>query len=108
MFELLASGLTANPILAVAGDHWQNATVVAVDVAAFLPVAEFTALVDDTIDAVHALPVPAGRSAARVPGERGARTYRGRSVSGIPLPAATWAALADAATDLGVPVPRPP
>ncbi len=77
-FELLASGLAANPIVsqfhAGVKGHRQNATLIAVDISAFLPLADFKAIVDDTIDAVTGLP-PAGSAPVLVPGARGAASY---------------------------------
>ena len=58
VFELLASGLVANPIVpayhagsAAGRRHRQNGFPLAVDVSAFLPLDEFTATVDATVDA---------------------------------------------------------
>jgi LDH2 family malate/lactate/ureidoglycolate dehydrogenase len=112
VFELLASGLAANPIVpAYHGGgkegrrHRQNAFVLAIDVAAFLPLGEFTSTVDDTVDAIKALP-PADESAGvLVPGERGRRSEAQRRAGGIPLGAKAWRELTEAATTLDVPVP---
>ncbi|MDE3131257.1 MAG: Ldh family oxidoreductase [Acidobacteriota bacterium] len=109
-FELLASGLAGNPIVsqfhAGVKGHRQNATLIAVDVAAFLPLADFKAIVDDTIDTVTALP-PAGEAAVLVPGARGARCYAERTREGIPLPPKIWGELVEAAERFGVPLPEP-
>ena len=109
-FELLASGLAANPIVsqfhAGVKGHRQNATLIAVDIEAFLPVDDFKAIVDQTIDAVSALP-PSGDAAVLVPGARGASTQLERSSSGIPLPPKIWGEITEAAQRLGVPVPEP-
>jgi LDH2 family malate/lactate/ureidoglycolate dehydrogenase len=109
-FELLASGLAENPIVsqfhAGVKGHRQNATLVAVDVSAFLPLADFKAIVDDTIDAVMALP-PAGDAPVLVPGARGAACYEERSAEGVPLPPKIWGEIVEAAERLGVPVPEP-
>ena len=42
------------------------------DVTAFLPLDEFTATVDATVDAIKALPPSDGAAEVLVPGERGA------------------------------------
>ena len=109
-FELLSSGLADNPIVSEfhAGKkgHRQNATLIAVDVAAFLPLDEFRTIVDDTVDAVMGLPA-AGDSPVLVPGARGAASYVQRSRDGVPLPPKIWAEIVDAAERLGVPVPEP-
>ncbi len=114
VFELLASGLVANPILpgyhsAAAGGrrHRQNGVLLAVDVSAFLPLAEFTATVDATVDALKALPPAAGTAEILLPGERGRRSEAERRTSGVPLGAKVWRELSGAARALGVPVPTP-
>ena len=107
-FELLASGLAANPIVsqfhAGVKGHRQNATLIAVDISAFLPLEDFKAIVDDTIDAVTALP-PAGDQPVLVPGTRGAASYAERTRDGVPLPPKIWDEIVEAAKRLGVPVP---
>jgi LDH2 family malate/lactate/ureidoglycolate dehydrogenase len=109
-FELLASGLAANPIVsqfhAGVKGHRQNATLIAVDVSAFLPVEDFKSIVDDTIDAVTGLP-PAGDGPVLVPGARGAACVEERSREGVPLPPKIWAEIVEAAERFGVPVPEP-
>ena len=109
-FELLASGLAGNPIVssfhAGVKGHRQNATLIAVDVSAFLPVDDFKAIVDHTIDAVMALP-RAGDDPVLVPGARGAASYEERSRDGVPLPPKIWAEIVEAAERFDVPVPQP-
>lgn len=114
VFELLASGLVANPIVPgyhsgskEGRRHRQNAFLLAIDVSAFLPLAEFTAAVDDTVDAIKALP-PAGEAGeVLVPGERGRRCEAARLASGVPLGPKVWRELTGLAGTLGVPVPAP-
>jgi LDH2 family malate/lactate/ureidoglycolate dehydrogenase len=103
VFELLASCLTSNPIVSSYHEgtpegrrHRQNATLVAVDISAFLPLDQFTALVDDTLDAIKALPVREGE--LLIPGERGAQTQRQRMEAGIPLSSKVWNSLQELAT----------
>jgi LDH2 family malate/lactate/ureidoglycolate dehydrogenase len=112
VFELLASGLAANPILpgfhSGAPDgkrHRQNAFILAVDPAAFLPQAEFVAGVDATIDAIKALPPADPAREILVPGERGHRSEAERRSAGIPLAAKPWRDLTDLATTLDIPIP---
>ena len=111
VFELLASGLAANPIVPAyhAGDrhHRQNAFVLAVDVSAFCDPAAFASSVDDTIEAIKALPAADGVAEVLVPGERGYRSERERGASGIPLGPKVWRELTAAAEALGVAVPTP-
>ena len=114
VFEMLASGLAANPIVPSyhAGTkegrrHRQNGFLLAIDVAAFLPIEEFTATIDDTVDAIKSLPPAEGTSEILVPGERGRRSQAERSAAGIPLGPKIWRELAEVATSLDVPVPAP-
>jgi LDH2 family malate/lactate/ureidoglycolate dehydrogenase len=114
VFEMLASGLVANPIVpgyhSGSPDgrrHRQNGFLLAVDVSAFLPLAEFTATVDETVDAIKSLPPADEAAAALVPGKRGRGCEAGRRASGVPLGARVWRELSGAAEALGVPVPVP-
>jgi LDH2 family malate/lactate/ureidoglycolate dehydrogenase len=105
-FELLSSGLASNPIVspfhAGVKGHRQNATMIAVDISAFLPVEDFKAIVDDTIDAITGL-TPAGDSPVLVPGARGAATEAQRSQDGVPVPEKLWDEITAVAERLGVP-----
>jgi LDH2 family malate/lactate/ureidoglycolate dehydrogenase len=112
VFEMLASGLVANPIVpsyhagTKAGRrHRQNAFILAVDVSAFLPLEEFTATVDDTVDAIKSLPPAEGVHEVLVPGERGRRCEIDRRSSGVPLGPKVWRELTGLAGGLGVAVP---
>jgi LDH2 family malate/lactate/ureidoglycolate dehydrogenase len=112
-FELLSSGLAGNPIVAEYHDgtpggrrHRQNATLIAVDVAAFLPLDEFAQIVDRTIDAIQGLPA-AGDAAVGVPGRRSAATAVHRERDGIPLPPRVWESVVQAAAGHGIAAPEP-
>jgi LDH2 family malate/lactate/ureidoglycolate dehydrogenase len=114
VFEMLASGLVANPIVPAyhSGSkegrrHRQNGFILAIDVSAFLPPGEFTAAIDETVDAIKALPPGEGTREVLVPGERGRRSERDRRQTGIPLGAKVWRGLSESAGALGVPVPAP-
>jgi LDH2 family malate/lactate/ureidoglycolate dehydrogenase len=114
VFEMLASGLAANPIVASyhSGSkegrrHRQNGFLLAIDVAAFLPLDEFTATIDETVDAIKSLPPTAGTTEILVPGERGRRTATECAADGIPLGPKVWRELTEIATALEVPVPPP-
>ncbi len=114
VFEMLASGLVANPIVPgyhsgtkEGRRHRQNGFILAIDVSAFLPVEEFTATIDDTVDAIKALPPGEGTSEVLVPGERGRRSELDRKEGGIPLGPKVWRGLTDVAGSLGVTVPAP-
>lgn len=114
VFEMLASGLAANPILPgfhsgtkEGRRHRQNAFLLAVDVSAFLPLEEFTASVEASVDAIKALPPAEGVKEILVPGERGSRSEAERRANGVPVAVKPWKELTEAATALGVPVPEP-
>ena len=114
VFEMLASGLVANPIVPgyhsgtkEGRRHRQNAFILAVDVSAFLPLDEFTATVDDTVDAIKSLPPADETREVLVPGERGRRSEAERAASGIPLGPKVWRELTEIAAGLGVDVPAP-
>jgi LDH2 family malate/lactate/ureidoglycolate dehydrogenase len=112
VFELLAGGLVANPIVpgyhsgsADGRRHQQNGFLLAVDVSAFLPLDEFTATVDATVDAIKALPPSDGAAEVLVPGERGRRSEADRLSGGVPLGAKVWRELSSARTPLAWPCP---
>jgi LDH2 family malate/lactate/ureidoglycolate dehydrogenase len=114
VFEMLASGLAANPIVPSFHSgtkegrrHRQNGFLLAIDISAFLPLDEFTATIDDTVDAIKSLPSAAGTPEILVPGERGRRTAKDRSATGIPLGPKVWRELSEIASTLNVPVPDP-
>jgi len=114
VFELLASGLVANPIVPgyhsgskEGRRHRQNGFILAVDVSAFMPLEEFTATVDETVDAIKSLPPSADATEVLVPGERGRRCEAERRRSGVPLGPKAWRELTEAAGALGVAVPVP-
>jgi LDH2 family malate/lactate/ureidoglycolate dehydrogenase len=114
VFEMLASGLVANPIVPgyhsgtkEGRRHRQNAFILAVDVSAFLPLDEFTATVDDTVDAIKSLPPADETREVLVPGERGRRSEAERAAAGIPLGPKVWRELTEIAGGLGVDAPAP-
>jgi LDH2 family malate/lactate/ureidoglycolate dehydrogenase len=114
VFEMLASGLVANPIVpgyhagtAAGRRHRQNGFILAVDVSAFLPLEEFTATVDATVDAIKALPPSSDVAEVLVPGERGRRCEAERRRAGVPLAPKPWRELSALGEALGVPVPAP-
>src|ERR1700744_6452865 len=114
VFEMLASGLAANPIVPgyhsggkEGRRHRQNAFLLAIDGAAFLPLDEFTATIDETVDAIKSLPPAAGTTEILTPGERGRHTARDRAATGVPLGQKVWRELTGIAAKLDVPVPAP-
>jgi ureidoglycolate dehydrogenase (NAD+) len=96
MFEMLASVLAAAPIYArVLGAqrltrNVANLALLAVDIANFRPLADFTGDADKLAALLKALPRQAGFDEITLPGERSARTEAARRKSGIPIPAKLW------------------
>ena len=114
VFEMLASGLAANPIVPAYHSgtkegrrHRQNAFLLAIDVTAFVPLDEFKVSVDETVDAIKSLPPADETHEVLIPGERGRRSERERSSAGIPLGPKVRRELTEIATGLGVDVPAP-
>ncbi len=112
VFELITSVLAGNPIVTrfhsgtpEGRKHRQNGALIAVDVEAFSPLADFKGLVDDTLTTLKGLPKAAATDAILFPGERGQRVFRERSSGGIPLPGAVWQKIVKDAEKLGVTVP---
>jgi ureidoglycolate dehydrogenase (NAD+) len=109
LIECLASLLAGNPILAEALEgtpkgkrHYQNALIIAIDVARFLPLDIFRKEVKRLIRAIKALPPQAGAEIL-VPGERGDRNAR--RTTDITLTASVLEELRSLAASLGVEVP---
>jgi ureidoglycolate dehydrogenase (NAD+) len=96
MFEMLASVLAAAPIQARAlgpekrKRRTQNSAILAVDIAAFRPLADFITDADALAAIIKSLPRQAGFDEILLPGERSGRTEAKRRRSGIPIPAKLW------------------
>ena len=115
VFEMLASGLVANPIVPAFHSgtkegrrHRQNGFILAIDVSAFLPADEFTR--DDRRHrGRHQVAAPR-RGTERGAGARRARPpqrARPPAPAGIPLGPKVWRGLTELAEPLGVAVPAP-
>ena len=68
----------------------RNTAIIAVDIAAFRPLADFTHDADTLAAIIKALPRQAGFDEIFLPGERSGRTEAQRRKSGIPIPAKLW------------------
>jgi ureidoglycolate dehydrogenase (NAD+) len=96
MFEMLTSVLAAAPIQARAlgpekrTRHTNNTAVLAIDIATFRPLEDFTNDADTLAAIITALPRQAGFDEITLPGERSGRTEAVRRKSGIPIPAKLW------------------
>ncbi len=109
LIECLSSLLAGNPILAEALEgtpkgkrHYQNALLIAIDVARFLPLPEFKKQVNRLVRNIKALPPQAGAEIL-VPGERGHR--QAQRTKDIKLQASVLEELGALARSLGVDVP---
>ncbi|HZT52443.1 MAG TPA: Ldh family oxidoreductase [Stellaceae bacterium] len=112
IFEIIASVMTGNPILApaiteggAAALHRQNAFIIAIDIARFGDAAAFGAGVGRLVAALKQQPRQSGFDEILMPGERGERAHAERLRDGIPLPAATWADLGRVAARFGLALP---
>ncbi|HEV8638095.1 MAG TPA: Ldh family oxidoreductase [Chloroflexota bacterium] len=79
--------------------------ILAFDPGAFGPSEAYRRRSDATIARIKAVPPAAGFQEVLVPGEPEQRSRLERQRDGIPLPAATWEAIRDCATSLGLPDP---
>lgn len=113
MFEMLASVLAAAPIQALAlgpqkrRRFAQNSAIVAVDVAMFRPLADFTRDADTLAALLRALPRQKGFDEILLPGERARRTEGKRRTSGIPIPGKLWDELGTVAQANAIKLPAP-
>lgn len=112
MVEVLASILSGNPILAPAlaaypdaQPHFQNAFVLALDVARIDPDGRFFGNMEELVAQIKSLPVAPGASGVLLPGERGNAESRSRQAGGIALPPAVRDELVLAARGFGVELP---
>ncbi|HUZ72047.1 MAG TPA: Ldh family oxidoreductase [Stellaceae bacterium] len=112
MFELIASVLTGNPILAAAISeggaaalHRQNGFLIAIDIARFGEAAQFRDGVARLVAVLKAQPRQVGFDEILMPGERGDRVHAERLAAGIPIPPATWNDLGRIAARFGVAMP---
>jgi len=96
MFEMLASVLAAAPIQARAlgpekrKRRTHNSAILAVDIAAFRPLADFITDADTLAAVLKTLPRQLGFDEILLPGERSGRTEAKRRKSSIPIPATLW------------------
>jgi ureidoglycolate dehydrogenase (NAD+) len=112
MFQALTSLMANNPLIAPAlrdghHSHNQNSVVAAIDIGLFTDVDTYRAEVDETIDAMKALPTADGFDEVLMPGEPEFRTFDERSRNGIPLPPGTVQKLRDAADRFDLVLPQP-
>ena len=98
MIELLGGGLSGAGFPLLPGYRWDQGTVLlAIDIAAFQPVAQFKAQAAAVVAALKATPCAPGVEEILLPGELEWRTKAQRAQAGIPLPAVTWQRIQEAA-----------
>ena len=103
MIELLGGGLSGAGFPLLPGYRWDQGTVLlAIDIAAFQPVAEFKAQAAAFVTQLKATPCAPGIEEILLPGESEWRTKAIRERDGIPLPEVTWGRIKEAANFIGV------
>ena len=89
VFQCLTSLMANNPLLVpvlkgAVAEHRQNSLVAAIDIGFFIDLDDYRQLLDETIDALKALPKADGHDAILMPGEPEQHTLQDRSANGIP------------------------
>jgi LDH2 family malate/lactate/ureidoglycolate dehydrogenase len=112
MVEILCAGLSGGAMCTEIGGIRieerlvrTNQTFVAIDIARFMPVADFTARVERLVERVKSAKPAAGYDEVLVAGDPEWRTEAERLREGIPLGKGTWQSLLDTAQKYGVSVP---
>jgi ureidoglycolate dehydrogenase (NAD+) len=112
MIECLASLTIGSPLIAralieknLADSPVLNGVAIAVDLAAFGDLGDYTAEVDRLSEAIAALPRADGVERILLPGERGDGILAEREQAGIPIPQGTWARIIAAAKPFGIAAP---
>jgi LDH2 family malate/lactate/ureidoglycolate dehydrogenase len=104
--EILVAPFLASDVYGP-GPRAYGSFVVAVNVEAFRPVAEFTPQLDALLDEIKAVPPAQGFDEVLIPGEPEQRTLAQRRQGGIPMPEETWQKLLETAKELGIdPAPQ--
>ncbi|HEV2125509.1 MAG TPA: Ldh family oxidoreductase [Chloroflexota bacterium] len=97
---LAALSMTGMP----AGDRISGTFFLAVDIAAFQPLEEYTARTSAYVEQLKAVSPQEGVAEILLPGERAARTAAARREHGVPVPDDVWTSLQQAGAALGIPV----
>ena len=107
MAELMGGVLSGSGPSSLPGYDKGNGTVMlAIDVERFLPRAAFLDQAEAFADAIHEAPAAPGVDMVMMPGEPEWRSRRRRAVEGVPVTAATYQAIVEVASELGVPLTR--
>ena len=111
MFEMLASILASAPIQSRAlgpehrTRHVANLAMLAIDIASFRQLSDFTYDADALTAILKALPRQSGFDEIALPGERSNRTEAARRKSGIPIPEKLWQELEEIANEHAIKMP---
>jgi LDH2 family malate/lactate/ureidoglycolate dehydrogenase len=106
--SMLSGGVFPNEI---GGIRFRGKTVrvsqafIAIDIAHFMPVAEFTARIERLVTQMKSTPTAPGYDEVLVAGEPEWRFEAERRANGIPLEQGNWDKLCEAASRVGVPIP---
>ena len=104
MVELMGGILSGSGPSSLPGYDQGNGTVaLAIDVQRFLPLADYLEQVEAFSGEIRGAPPAAGFDEVVMPGEPEWRSRLRRIESGIPVPAATYKAITDVASELGLP-----
>ncbi len=103
MIELMGGGLSGVGFPLFPTYRWDQGTLlVAINIEAFQPLAEFRAMVAEFVQRLKAMPRAAGHDEIFLPGEHEWRTREARQRDGIALPEVTWARLTDLGRSVGL------
>lgn len=83
-------------------DRGQGVTVLAMDIAAFVPVSEFKEEIDRLVNEIKASPVRPGFKEVLLPGELEYRSMAKRREAGIPIDDKSWSLLLQRCGEIGV------
>ena len=84
---------------------WHNASFIAIDIAAMVPLEQFSQRLQKLIDEIHGAETAVGTERVLLPGEREWNQYRKAISQGISLPPDVSDKLSQAATQFGLPSP---
>jgi LDH2 family malate/lactate/ureidoglycolate dehydrogenase len=106
--SVLSGGAMANDVggIRIRGRHNRcSQCFIAIDIARFMPVEEFTARIEELVQRIKTTPPAPGYEEVMVAGDPEWRTEAERRRNGIPIEDGNWDLLVKAAERLHVPVP---
>ena len=103
MAELMGGILSGSQPSSLPGyDNGNGTVMLAIDVERFVPMADFLDQAEAFSDQIHAAPPAPGFDEVKMPGEPESSSRKKRLADGIPVPAATYRAIIDTASELGL------